>query len=76
MKRWLCLLLLVGTLSGCSLLMPAETASTPIDAAMKTVDVLAEGSDSIRLRGAELDGCLLYTSEKGRTVVDRFHAAL
>ncbi len=60
MKRWLCLLLLVGTLSGCSLLMPAETASTPIDAAMKTVDVLADGSDSIRLRGAELDGDELF----------------
>lgn len=55
MKRWLCALWLAALLSGC-----AQTASTPIDAALKVEAALAAGEDTVRLRAGELDGDELF----------------
>lgn len=57
MKRWKCAAagLLCAVLCGCSLLPKLETASTPIDAALKTVAAVQAGEDTVRLRAAELD---------------------
>lgn len=60
MKRWLIALVLAGLLSGCAVLDRAQTASTPIDAAVKTVANLQAEGGSLRLRGPELDGDELF----------------
>ena len=61
MKRWLiALILAAGLLSGCASLTRAQTVSTPIDAAAKTVDALGPEGGSLRMRGPELDGDELF----------------
>lgn len=60
MKRWLIALVLAGLLSGCAALTRAQTVSTPIDAAVKTVAALGPEGGSLRMRGPELDGDELF----------------
>ncbi|MBS5703647.1 MAG: hypothetical protein KHW93_07410 [Butyricicoccus pullicaecorum] len=57
MKRWKCAAagLLCAGLCACSMLPKLETASSPIDAALKTVAAVKEGEDPVRLRAEDLD---------------------
>lgn len=60
MKRWMPLALLWLLLGACRFLPQAEPVSSPIDAALETVEQIAAGKDTVRLRADDMDEDALF----------------